>query len=67
MLAVVHAVKPSSLTHSLQIYCTELSGPRSHTSWAWAEKHDLTIIIIIILKEIMELKTLVSTCDLGQI
>ena len=67
MLAVVHAVNPSSLTHSLQIYCIELIGPRSHMSWAWVEKRDLTIIIIIILKEIMEFKTLVSTCDLGQI
>ena len=27
MLAVVHALKPSSSTHSLQIYCTELTGP----------------------------------------
>ena len=42
MLAVAHALKPSSSTHSLQIYCTGLAGPRSHTSWAWAAKHDPT-------------------------
>ena len=35
VLAVVQ-LGPSSLTHYLQIYCTELIGPRSHTSWAWA-------------------------------
>ena len=38
ILTVIHALKPSSLTHSLQIYCTELTGPRSHTPWAWAAK-----------------------------
>ena len=26
----------NSLTHSLQIYCTRLTGPISHTPWAWA-------------------------------
>ena len=46
MLTVVHALKPSSSTHSLQIYCIGLAGPRSHTSWAWAEKHDPTIYIL---------------------
>ena len=29
---------PSSSTHSLQIHCTQLIGPRSHTSWAWLPK-----------------------------
>ena len=38
ILTVIHALKPSSLTHSLQIYCTGITGPRSHTSWAWAAK-----------------------------
>ena len=31
ILTVIHALKPSSLIHSLQIYCTGLTGPRSHT------------------------------------
>ena len=34
ILTVIHALKPSSLTHSLQIYYTGLTGPRSHTPWA---------------------------------
>ena len=38
ILTVIHALKPSSLTHSLQIYYTGLTGPRSHTPWAWATK-----------------------------
>ena len=38
MLTVVHILKPSSLTHSLQIHYTRLTGLRSHASWAWAEK-----------------------------
>ena len=38
ILTVIHALKPSSLTNSLQIYCTGLTGPRSHTPWAWATK-----------------------------
>ena len=42
VLTVVYTLKPSSLTHSLQIHCTELTGLRSYTSWAWAEKRDLT-------------------------
>ena len=45
MLIVVHALKPNSLTHSLQIYCTGLTGPRSHTSWAWVAKRDPTIFV----------------------
>ena len=44
MLAVAHTLKPSSSSHSLQIYCIELIGPRSHTSWAWVAKRDPTII-----------------------
>ena len=43
ILTVIHALKPSSLTHSLQIYCTWLTGPRSHTPQAWAVKR-VTII-----------------------
>ena len=43
MLVVVHALKPSSSTHSLQIYCSGLTGPRSHTSWVWAKKRDPTV------------------------
>ena len=31
ILNVIHALKSSFLTHSLQIYCTGLTGPRSHT------------------------------------
>ena len=38
ILTVIHALKPSPLTHSLQIYYTWLIGPRSHTPWAWATK-----------------------------
>ena len=29
---------PSSSTHSLQIYCTGLIGPKSHTSWTQVPK-----------------------------
>ena len=43
ILTVIHALKPSSLTHSLQIYCTGLTSPRSHTPWVWAAKRVLTI------------------------
>ena len=32
----------SSLTHSLQIYCTGLIGPGSHTFWAWTPNRDPT-------------------------
>ena len=45
ILTVIHALKPSSLTHFLQIYCTRLTGPRSHTPWAWTAKRVLTIYI----------------------
>ena len=38
ILTVIHALKSSSLTHSLQIYCTGLTGPRSYTPWAWTAK-----------------------------
>ena len=31
ILIVIHALKSSSLTHSLQIYYIELISPRSHT------------------------------------
>ena len=40
VLTIVHTLKPSSLTHSLQIHCTGLTGLRSHASWAWTEKRD---------------------------
>ena len=43
ILIVIHALKPNSLTHSLQIYCTRLTGPRSHTPWAWVAKRVPTI------------------------
>ena len=43
ILTVIHALKLSSLTYSLQIYCIGLTGPRSHTSWAWAAKRVPTI------------------------
>ena len=43
ILTVIHALKPNSLTHSLQIYCTGFIGPRSHTSWAWATKRVPTV------------------------
>ena len=38
ILTVIHALKPNSLTNSLQIYCTGLTDPRFHTSWTWATK-----------------------------
>ena len=38
VLTVVHTLKPSFLTHSLQIYCIRLTSPRSHTPWTWAAK-----------------------------
>ena len=44
ILTVIHALKPSSLTHSLQIYCTRFTGPKSHTPWAWVAKHIPTTI-----------------------
>ena len=43
VLTAVHTLKPSSLAYSLQIHCTELTGLRSHASWAWAEKLDPTL------------------------
>ena len=43
ILTVIHALKPSSLTHSLQIHCIRLIGPRSHTPWAWVAKRVPTI------------------------
>ena len=46
ILIVIHALKPSSLTHSLQIYCTGLTGLRSHTPWAWAAKRVHTIGVV---------------------
>ena len=45
ILTVIHALKPSFLTHSLQIYCIGLTDPRSHTPWAWAVKRVPTNII----------------------
>ena len=42
ILTVIYTLKPRSLTHSLQIYCTGFTGPRSHTPWAWAAKRVLT-------------------------
>ena len=42
-MIVVHTLKPSSLAHSLQIYCIGLTGLRSHAFWAWPEKRDPTI------------------------
>ena len=34
--------KPNSFTHSLQIHCTGLTGPKSQASWAGSEKRDPT-------------------------
>ena len=42
---VIRVLKPSSSTHSLQIYCTGFTDPRSHTSCA--EKRDPTNINIL--------------------
>ena len=42
VLTVVYTLKLTSLTHSLQIYCTGHTSLRSHTSWAWVEKRDTT-------------------------
>ena len=47
ILTVIHALKPSSLTHSLQIYCIGLTGPRSHTPWAQAAKRVLVNLITV--------------------
>ena len=47
IITVICALRPSSSTHSLQIYCTGLTGPRSHTSWAWAAKCDPTYSYIV--------------------
>ena len=38
ILTVIHVLKPSSLTHSLQIYCIGLTSPSFHISWTWAAK-----------------------------
>ena len=46
ILTVIHALKPNSLTHSLQIYCTGFTGPKSHRSWGWTTKRVHTIILI---------------------
>ena len=37
-----HALGPSSLTHSLQIYCIGLIGSRSPILWVWATNQDPT-------------------------
>ena len=50
MLIVVHTLKPNSLTHSLQIHCTQLTSLRSHTFWAWTKKRDPTIEKLIFLQ-----------------
>jgi len=47
MITVIHTPKSSSLAHSLQIYCTGLTGLRSYASWARSEKLDPTIIFIL--------------------
>ena len=52
ILTVIHALKPSSLTHFLQIYCTGFTGLRSHISWAWVAKCVPTVILIF-LKEVV--------------
>ena len=36
-------------SHSLQIHCVGLIGPRPHIIWAWTANRDPTIIIIIII------------------
>ena len=46
ILTVIHALKPNSLTHSLQIYYTGLIGPKSHTPWAWTAKRVPTIGVV---------------------
>jgi len=56
ILTVIHALKPNSLTHSLQIYYTGLTDPRFHTPWTWATKCVPTYIIS--LKEVMKSKWL---------
>ena len=48
ILTVIYTLKPSSLIHSLQIYCTGFTGPRCHTPWAWAVKRVPTIFIYFI-------------------
>jgi len=51
MLAIAHALKFSSSSHSLQIYCTGFTGPRSYTSWTWAAKRDPTHTYIYFIHE----------------
>ena len=46
ILIVTHALRSSFSTHSLQIYCTGLTSPRSHTSWAWTANRGLTGIYL---------------------
>ena len=46
ILTVVHALKPSLLTHSLQIYYIGLTGPISHPPWAWVAKRVPTIGVV---------------------
>ena len=41
----LNSLGPSSLIHSLQIYCTGLTGPISFTLWAWAAKRVPTLPI----------------------
>ena len=43
ILTVIHALKPSFLTHSLQIYCIGLIGPRPYIIWACTANCDPTI------------------------
>ena len=45
VITVVHTLKPNSLVHSLQIHCTQLTGLRSHVSWAWPEKRNPTVTL----------------------
>ena len=48
ILTVIRVLKPSFSIHSLQIYCTEFTSPRCHTSWAWTEKRDPTNTMAIV-------------------
>ena len=40
-----NSLRPSSSIYYLQIYCTGLIGPTSHTFWAWIVNRDPTIIL----------------------
>ena len=41
-LSLSNSLGPSFLTHSLQIHCIRLIGPKFHIIWTWAPNCDPT-------------------------